>query len=398
MAYEHSDQATIVEIEGLAALVEILQTAGYATRGPVVRDGAIVPGDLDTVFDLPIGFHDDQAPGRYRLDHGADEAIFGWAVGPQSLKGEFFPAQSTVWEMAGGTGGSQPIHSPKVDDKPVAYIGARPCELAALSILDRVLSGGTYPDLRYRARRNRSFIAVAECGAPSGTCFCSSMGTGPGIGEGFDLAITEIEDSDQRRGASTNGGSHRYLVRPGSDAGRSVLEHLPHRLSVDDDWAARDDLLSGSVVAMGERCDTIGLPELLARNLDHPRWAEVAHRCLACGNCTMVCPTCFCSDIHDVTDLSDGVERTRRWSSCFELSHSHLHGGSVRISTASRYRQWATHKLSTWHDQFGSSGCVGCGRCIAWCPVGIDITEEVRAIRAHDGENSPKSREGSNVE
>ncbi|MBV8527642.1 MAG: 4Fe-4S dicluster domain-containing protein, partial [Candidatus Dormibacteraeota bacterium] len=106
-----------------------------------------------------------------------------------------------------------------------------------------------------------------------------------------------------------------------------------------------------------------------------------AQRCLACGNCTMQCPTCFCSDLVDEPDVVAGDARVRRWASCFEQDYSHIHGGSVRTSTRARYRQWLTHKLGTWWEQFGTSGCVGCGRCIAWCPVGIDITDEVRALR-----------------
>jgi Fe-S-cluster-containing hydrogenase component 2 len=132
--------------------------------------------------------------------------------------------------------------------------------------------------------------------------------------------------------------------------------------------------------------DVTGLPELLARNLEHPRWDDVASRCLACANCTMACPTCFCSTVEDTTDLTgDHAERWRSWDSCFTMDFSHVHGGSVRTSTRARYRQWLTHKLSTWHAQFGTSGCVGCGRCITWCPVAIDLTQEVAAIRGSEG-------------
>ena len=111
---------------------------------------------------------------------------------------------------------------------------------------------------------------------------------------------------------------------------------------------------------------------------------------MACGNCTLVCPTCFCATVQDTTDVSGTVERDREWASCFDVEHSYLHGGSVRETTRARYRQWMTHKLSTWWDQFGTSGCVGCGRCVTWCPVGIDITEEAAAIRASDGATRPR--------
>jgi ferredoxin len=128
--------------------------------------------------------------------------------------------------------------------------------------------------------------------------------------------------------------------------------------------------------------DTDGIRDLLFSNLEHPRWQQVADRCLSCANCTLVCPTCFCSSVSDVADLSgDHASRERQWASCFTLEHSQMHGGNARPTVASRYRQWLTHKLAGWIDQFGSSGCTGCGRCITWCPVGIDLTAEVAAIR-----------------
>jgi Fe-S-cluster-containing hydrogenase component 2 len=138
--------------------------------------------------------------------------------------------------------------------------------------------------------------------------------------------------------------------------------------------------------------DTTGIRDLLYTNFDHPRWDNVAQRCLTCANCTMVCPTCFCTTVEDVSDVTGShAERWRKWDSCFSQNFSYIHGGSVRSSAKSRYRQWMTHKLASWIDQFGSSGCVGCGRCITWCPVGIDITEEVRAIR----ESPASSKESS---
>jgi ferredoxin len=141
---------------------------------------------------------------------------------------------------------------------------------------------------------------------------------------------------------------------------------------------------------MGRSMPATGLRELMAGSYDAARWDDVASRCLTCGNCTLACPTCFCTAVEDVTDLSgDHADRWQHWASCFDLDFSYLHGGPVRASARSRYRQWLTHKLGTWHDQFGSSGCVGCGRCIVWCPVGIDITEEVTALQAEAQQQTP---------
>jgi ferredoxin len=201
------------------------------------------------------------------------------------------------------------------------------------------------------------------------------MGTGPKADSGFDLALTELFED----------GEHRFLVEVGSPRGQEVFDELPHRPAGAADEEAAQAVIEQTAASMGRTLDTDDIKGLLYANLEHPRWDEVSERCLTCGNCTMVCPTCFCSTVEDVTDLAGGeAERTRLWDSCFTLDHSYIHGGNVRETGRSRYRQWMTHKLASWIDQFGSSGCVGCGRCITWCPVAIDITEEAAAIRATD--------------
>lgn len=366
----------VVDTVALNALIGELRALGYRVLGPVVREEAIVPGPISGVSDLPIGCHDEQSPGRYRLRRDGGESLFAWAVGPGSWKAELFPPAQEVWR--GSRQGERVIlrrSAGSGEAAPLALVGARPCELAALSVLDRVLGGGPVSDPTYAGRRAGAFVLVAECGRPASTCFCTSMGTGPGAVEGFDLALTELDDA----------GGHRFVARAGSDRGAELLSRVATVPATSADLAARQQVLDGAERSIERRLPTDGLAARLGERIDHPRWAEVAERCLACGNCTLVCPTCFCSDVHDVTDLAGDVERQRRWASCFDLEHSFLHGGAVRPTTASRYRQWMTHKLSTWWDQFGRSGCVGCGRCITWCPVGIDLTEEAEAIRASDG-------------
>lgn len=373
----------LIDADGIDALVDVLRSDGLKTMGPVVRDGAIVQGEIAGSVDLPAGWHDHQGPGRYRLEHRPGPELFGWAVGPSSWKSDFFAPEETVWR-ASIDDGEVTLTEPAEPAEPIAIIGARPCELSALGVLDRVLRDGAIGDDRYTARRGGTFLVAAECGTPAATCFCASMGTGPSAGAGFDLALTELFD-----------GGHRFYVRVGSPAGAAALERIPHREATASDRSARQEVLARAAARMGRTLATDGLPGLLARNLDHPRWDDVAERCLSCGNCTLVCPTCFCSDVKDVSDVFGTVERQRRWASCFDLDHSRLHGGPVRNTTASRYRQWLTHKLSTWWDQFGESGCVGCGRCIAWCPVGIDITEEAEAIRLTDGVTAAGERRAS---
>jgi ferredoxin len=374
-----SPEGFVIDHDGLDALITTLANQGYRVVGPIVRNGAIVYREIRSADDLPSGWHDEQQPGSYRLAHADDGELFGWAVGPESFRQSVFPSQAVVWRGR-RQGGDVAVESVNDDSPKEAFFAARPCEVAALEVLGGVLAGGAHPDPVFSARRDAAFVVIAECGVPAATCFCSSMGSGPAAGPNFDLALIELSAPD-----------HRFLVRVGSERGAAVLEAIPSRPATDSDRAARADVLRRAEAAIVRTLDAAAAPALLARNLDHPRWEEVAGRCLACGNCTLVCPTCFCAAVEQRTDLASSIEVTRRWDSCFDLAHSYLHGGSVRVSTKSRYRQWMTHKLSTWVDQFGNSGCIGCGRCITWCPAGIDITEELAAIAASDGavENEP---------
>jgi formate hydrogenlyase subunit 6/NADH:ubiquinone oxidoreductase subunit I len=260
----------------------------------------------------------------------------------------------------------------------MAFIGARSCELNAIAIQDRIFMNGTYVEPRYKARREQLFIVAINCGQAGGTCFCTSMKTGPKATSGFDLALTEVLEN----------GRHYFVVEVGTELGGEIIRQLPHQPAQDTERTAADHIVAQTAQQMGRTMDTVDIKELLYRNYEHPRWDNVAARCLTCANCTMVCPTCFCTTVEDVTDLSgEHAERWQKWDSCFTMDFSYIHGGSIRSTPKARYRQWMTHKLATWFDQFGTSGCVGCGRCITWCPVAIDLTEEVAAIRATEKAN-----------
>ncbi len=367
-------QTSLIEPEALEGLLGALTGRGFRVVGPTVRDGAIVYEDLESAADLPIGWKDSQDAGAYRLERREDEARFGYAVGPHSWKQFLLPARIRLWRARRSDEGFEVEEEP-LEETPLALIGVRACELHGIAIQDRVFLGGGYADRDYAERRKDAFVVAVNCFEPAGTCFCTSMGTGPKVEAGYDLALTEILDC-----------AHRLLVEVGSDRGAEVLAELPRRAAEPGDLEAAGAAVEGAAERMGRTLDVTDIRDLLARNLEHERWDDVAARCLTCGNCTLVCPTCFCLTVEDHTDLTgDHSERTRLWDSCFTLDHSYIHGGSIRPSGRSRYRQWLTHKFGTWHDQFGSSGCVGCGRCIAWCPVGIDVTEELTAIRASEG-------------
>lgn len=360
-----------LDCEYLQQLLEVLIEQGYELLGPTIRDGAIVYDQLAKVAELPIGWTDEQNGGLYRLKRRDDRALFGYAVGPHSWKKFLHPPTLRLWQARRDENGFEVTEDHKATPR-YAFIGVRSCELHAIAIQDTVFTSGSYVDPVYQARREDNFIVAVNCGQAGGTCFCVSMNTGPRATFGFDLSLTEVIEE----------GRHYFLVEIGSPKGEQVLNRIVHRPAQVNEIEAAASVVDNTAKQMGRTMDTAGIKELLYSSYEHPRWEEAANRCLTCANCTMVCPTCFCSTVEDTTDLSgDIAERWRRWDSCFTMDFSYLHGGSVRSSTKSRYRQWMTHKLATWIEQFGTSGCVGCGRCITWCPVGIDITEEVKAIR-----------------
>jgi len=388
-------ETRLIDLAGLQSLLDALVARGYRVVGPTVRAGAVVNAEISEVADLPRGWGDDQEPGRYRLRRRDDEALFGFAAGAQSAKPVFFPTDELLWrgrrtpggsgfEVRGAPDGGHGGHDDEPGDtRPTALLGVRSCDLSAVGIHDTVLTGRGFADAHYAQRREGAFVIAVACSDPGGTCFCVSMGTGPrpeqGRGAPFDLSLTELLAPE-----------HRFVVEVGSERGAGLLDEIGAARAAPDEVAAADAVSEQAAQRMGRRLDTDGIRDLLYASVDSPRWDDVASRGLACTNCTMVCPTCFCTTVEDVSDLSgESADRHRVWDSCFNADFSYIHGGTVRESTKSRYRQWMTHKLATWFDQFGSSGCVGCGRCITWCPVGIDITEEVRAIR--ESEQHPES-------
>jgi ferredoxin len=367
----------VLDVDGFRALISALRAEGRVVLGPTLREGAVVYDRIESVEDLPIGWRDVQSPGNYRLERRHDQALFGYAVGPQSWKKVLYPSHEVLWRAERGAERLGLVaEDPEI--RWMAFIGVRACELSALSVLDRVFVGAV-TEPRYAGRRKECFIVAVNCTEPGGNCFCASMGTGPTARGGFDISLTEM----------VGGPSHWFLATAGSEAGRDLLARLPARPATLEEIETERTRMTQASETMGKHLDTHDLPALLIRNLEHPRWDQVAARCLACTNCTLVCPTCFCSTTEDSLTL-DGATATRqrRWDSCFTLDFSYLVGHTVRSSVRSRYRQWMTHKLSTWHDQFGVSGCVGCGRCITWCPVGIDITEEAAAIREEERDGS----------
>jgi len=348
--------------------------ATHRVIGPKLENGAIVLAEIE-FGDLPCGVMDLQSPGCYKLGNDRkDGFMFSFSNGPHSFKNFFNPATQELSRFRRTKSGIT-VKGTAAEERPLAFIGARACDLAALRLLDKVFLDGPFRDTGYFRRRKETFIVAVNCLHPGGNCFCDSMGTGPEVTTGFDLSLTET-------------GGH-FLVEAGTAGGEGTIEGIPSTAVTDNDLEQKAAAILDCRKGMVKSMETAGLPGVLYRNMEHPRWAETAARDLECGNCTMVCPTCFCSSAYDflpADQISGNLKewagvRMRHWDSCFSRNFAKVHGGNFRRSRKARYRHWMTHKLGYWIDQFGSPGCVGCGRCITWCPVGIDITRELAEIR-----------------
>ncbi len=362
-----------IESDTLNELIQELRKEKYVVVGPTIRGTAIVLDEITSASQLPIGKTDEQSPAQYRLNDRADQAYFGYSAGPHSWKRYLFPPVLSLFKAKQSEKGfqvSDEANAQKDVDR-YALLGVRACDLSAIHIQDQVFGGGTYKDPAYLRSRNQAFIVAVNCTRAGGTCFCSSVRTGPRARVGFDLALSEVIDNE-----------HYFLVEVGTERGEEVMSTVSRRPAGDNEVEKADRLIRAAAQLTGRSLEPDNTREILYQNTEHPRWDVVAARCLSCANCTMVCPTCFCATVEDTTDLTGTeAQRTRKWDSCFTMDFSYIHGGSVRPSSKGRYRHWLTHKLASWVDQFGTIGCVGCGRCITWCPVGIDITEEFRVIR-----------------
>jgi len=389
---------------GLQNLIDTLSRTGYQCFGPVAKDGAIVYEAIDKVSQLPWGATDDQHPGRYVLherslhyssdsnldqetatkavatdvtaikddpnnDNNYYNRCFAWSNGPQNLKPIVFPSREKIWSVIKNPEGTLYFEPSQACAKPVAVLGVRACDVAALELMDKHYLRADNPDPLYQAHRNNLFLIGINCSHPAATCFCVSTGDGPQVEGGVDIILSELDEG--------------FLLKTETDAGRAIVAQLPVQESMSSQWNKATEELEKAAAKQQRKIPLRNLHTYLMAKLEHPRWSDVAGRCLACGNCTMVCPTCFChNQVEEPALNGNASDHYRQWDSCFTQGHSYIHGITIREDIAPRYRQWLTHKFGTWHVQYGRSGCVGCGRCITWCPVGIDVTEELAALTA----------------
>ncbi len=367
----------LMETERLQQLINVLIEDGYSVIAPTPGENAIIYDEISSVEQLPLGIGDEQDGATYRLVRRDDNAFFGYNCAAYSWKKFLHKPKLKLYTIS-KNGKGLSVKEEKPDKKRLAFLGVRACEAKAIDLQDRIFMDGEFKDQAYSDVRKNCLIIAVNCTRAGGTCFCTSMGTGPAHKDGFDLALTEVIDKRQ----------HFFVVESGSAKGKKICQKLGLAAASESQISLAQHMVDAAADHMGRKLDVNGLKEILQSNAENPAWNDVAERCLNCANCTMVCPTCFCTTVEDVTSLDGNhAERWRRWDSCFTMDFSYIHGGSIRYTSKSRYRQWISHKLAGWVDQFGETGCTGCGRCITWCPAAIDITEEARVIREKDIRN-----------
>lgn len=346
-------RAAFLPRPSLTALFHLLQRQGFALLGPRAIDGAILYRPLQSPEQLPTGIEQVQQPGRYRLIRTDGPRQFSWANGPQALKPLTFTPRETLWRSELNADGSLSFQEVIASPDPTAVIGVRGCDLAALALQDRHFAGDPY----YRKRRASLLLIAVDCSHPAETCFCASTNDGPDAKAGYDLALSELDEG--------------FLIRAGSAAGQALMHQLP--LETTTEQHRQQAEAQHQEACRQQRQLPAFEPAELIHQGQHPAWDEVADACLSCGNCTSVCPSCFCFSESEVPELDGSASgHQRQWGSCFSEGHSYIHGHHFRPDTRGRYRQWLTHKFGSWAEQYGRSGCTGCGRCISWCPVGID--------------------------
>lgn len=372
------EQKLFLPHQVLQVLIDDLTKKGFQCIGPQVQSNTIVYAPLKQAQNLPWGVRDKQGPGRYELAFTEEKKAFLFSNGPEAIKPLVFSPQETVWKVVRNEQGKL-IFEPSLGEiQPIALIGARACDLAALAIQDKVFLHGKYQDKSYQSRREQLLIIAVNCSVSSANCFCVSAGTGVEVQQGYDLLMTEITDG--------------FVIQAGSASGQAILSvmrlemaTLPMLEAAKKSIQQAIDMQTKTIPLNNQET----LRDALFERLEHPHWKTIADKCLSCGNCTSVCPTCFCYRTEEKQSLgSNESHHVREWDSCFTAEHSYVGGQVLRQETEKRYRQWLTHKVGSWFDQFGESGCVGCGRCISWCPVGIDFTEELALLLSPDEDKS----------
>ena len=247
---------------------------------------------------------------------------------------------------------------------PVLLIGVRPCDSSAFLILDKVM-GGKFADSYYDRNRGRTLVLGLSCSKPEPTCFCNVFNAGPIEGAGDDISFTSVD-----------GG---YVARPKTIRGKEfIMQHQKHfREATKRELELFERESERVAKSMGAQLKTEGLPETMGKAFDDPYWQELGRRCIECGVCSFVCPTCYCFEVAEEVNGNEG-RRSRGWDTCLSCRFSRMAGGlDPRPTKQDRLKHRFYHKLQYVPVTFGAISCVGCGRCVSRCPSNVDMREVI---------------------
>ena len=301
------------------------------------------------------------------------EALLDYQNSRMSPKDFFFPQSERMFEYVTDTTNEEAniLKSCLKEPEPRLIFGIRPCDAKAFKVLDKIFTNDQYEDVFWTTKRDASVLIGLGCNAPCPTCFCTSVGAGPFHEQGLDVLAFDLGDD--------------LLLKPLTEKGEQILEQAGGLADADDQaLKAAADLKTAAEASMTSHVETDKIAEREVMELfEAGHWEAVQERCLNCGVCTYVCPTCHCFDIQDEV-AGDVGDRVRNWDSCMSwLFTAHGTGHNPRPDKMSRVRQRFMHKFKYIPlKRDGDIGCVGCGRCIVSCPVNIDIRDVVRDMNA----------------
>ncbi|MEM4513481.1 MAG: 4Fe-4S dicluster domain-containing protein [Ignisphaera sp.] len=336
----------IKEFVGIADIV------GYKVFG-----GSVIWGSISDVNDLPLNVSDIQGPGFFRITKGTR---FRHSVA--SPKVFLNPSEQLLLMVFR----NYDVESVVGEIPRVVLFGIKPCDVKSIEVLDSIL--GNHP-LYAKARKAIAGIVVEECLEPGETCFCGATDSGPNAGKGFDISYAKVNENS-------------VIFRYGSNLGKRIIDELGLKEAERDIVEEYVRLVENAKTKTVSKIPKVVDVQKALYNCieDISIWAMLSKNCVGCGNCNYVCPTCFCLEFEDEIVDERYAKRVAKWIGCLTYTYGQVAGGHFRPQLYMRYRHFVLHKFLFYPKQIGLLGCVGCGRCITWCPLGVDLRKTLSEI------------------